>query len=144
MVKQPGSRLRKRFGQVLSFLSDAPVMGESSDTDAHDTEGRILRSLASSDLTGIILNIVGAYGSLVFPGHFGMIAAGVSGIGAILIFTSDATNSTHTAGYFFALGSWALLALSGLTTRVAIPTLLTAFWFGFETERQILAEMHDS
>lgn len=119
-------------------------MNESSDTDSPDTESRILRSLASRDLAGIILSIAGAYGSLAFPGRLGLLSAGVSGLGTILIFTSEATNSTHTAGYFFALGSWSLLALSGLTTRVAIPTMLTAFWFGFKTERQLMAEMVNS
>lgn len=119
-------------------------MSASSDTTAPDTDGRILRSLASRDLAGIILSVSGAYGSLVFPGDVGLLLAGVSGLGAILIFTSEATNSTHTAGYFFALGSWSLLALSGVTTRVAIPTMLTAFWFGFKTERQLMAEMVNS
>ena len=119
-------------------------MSECSDTDSPDTEGRILRSLASRDLAGIVLSVAGPYGSLVFPGRIGLLSAGVSGIAAILIFTSEATNSVNTAGYFCVLGSWALLALSGLTTRVAIPTMLTAFWFGFETEQKIVAEMRNS
>lgn len=119
-------------------------MNESSDTDSPDAGGLTLCSFVSRNLLGIVLSVAGAYGSLVFPGRVSMVLAGVNGVGAILIFTSDATNSTNAAGYFFALGSWSLLALSGLTARVAIPTMLTAFWFGFRAERKIWAERINS
>ena len=119
-------------------------MNESPDTDSPDAGGLKLHSFASRDLLGSVLCIAGAYGSLVFPGRLSMILAGVNGIGAVLVFTSDATSSTNAAGYFFALGLWSLMALSGLTTRVAIPTLLTAFWFGFRAERKIWAERINS
>ncbi|CQH63586.1 uncharacterized protein HHUB_4129 (plasmid) [Halobacterium hubeiense] len=115
-------------------------MNEASETDPPDAGGLPLRSIVSRDLLGIVLCIVGAYGLLVFSGRVSVVLAGVNGIGAVLIFTSGATTSTNSAGYFVALGSWSLLALSGLTTRIAIPILLTAFWFGFKAERQIWTE----
>lgn len=115
-------------------------MSEPTAKNPPDGGGLIPHSVASRDLIGIVLSVAGAYGSVVFFGPVWMIAAGISGVGAILIFTSDATNSTNTAGYCFVLVSWSLLALNGLTTHVAIPTLITGFWFGFKTERQIWAE----
>lgn len=115
-------------------------MTKSLDTDFADAADSTLRSFFSRDLVGIILVVAGAYGSLVFSSPLSMVLAGMNGVGAILIFTSDVTTSTNTAGYFFAIASWGLLALNGMTTRVAIPTLLTAFWFGFKTERKIWTE----
>lgn len=115
-------------------------MSKSSSTDSTDASGSILRSFSSLGPIGIILVVTGAYGSLVLSSYLSMVLAGLNGVGAILIFTSDSTTSTNTAGYFFAVVSWGLMALNGMTTRVAIPTLFTAFWFGFQTERKIWAE----
>lgn len=118
-------------------------MSESADTGSPEAGSSRLPSAVSRDLIGIVLSVAAAYGSLVLPGRLSMVSAGVNGVGAILIVASDETTSTNTAGYFFALGSWSLLALSGLTTRVAIPTMLAAFWFALATEREILAEATD-
>ena len=123
-------------------------MSESTDTDATDDGDPTLASFVSRgvsrDLTGIVLGVAGAYGSLVLPGRLWMVSAAVNGIGAILVFTSDATNSMNSAGYFFILFSWSLLALGGMTTRIEIPILITVFWFGFETEMKIMEERFDS
>ena len=120
------------------------LMSESSETDPPESGVLMLPSVISRDLIGIVLSVVGAYGTLVLPGHFWVIPAVINGGSAILIFTSDATNSTNAAGYFVVLASWSLLAFGGLTTRVAIPTMLTGFWFGFEAERKIYAERLNS
>jgi hypothetical protein len=119
-------------------------MGESTDRDTTEGSSPTLASFVSRDLLGIVLLVAGAYGSLVLPGRSWMVSAGINGIGAILVFTSDATTSTNSAGYLFALLSWSLLALNGMETRVVIPTMVAGFWFGFEAEQKLAAEMLDS
>jgi len=115
-------------------------MSESPPTDSTDVRGSIRHSFVSRDLIGIVLVVAGAYGSLVLSSPFWTVLAGMNGVGAMLIFSSDAATSTNSAGHFFAAVSWGLMSLNGVTTRVAIPTLLTAFWFGLKSERQIWRE----
>ncbi|SEL48057.1 hypothetical protein [Haloferax larsenii] len=100
-------------------------MGDSDEP----AEGSGVSSL-SRDAVGTVVSLVGASGALLLSGHLSMILAGVSGVGAILIFGSEATTSTNSFGYFVTLASWSLLAWAGLTTQVSIATLLSAFWFG--------------
>ncbi|ELZ82484.1 hypothetical protein C453_15403 [Haloferax elongans ATCC BAA-1513] len=116
------------------------------DDASESTEGSgvSLLSFISRDAVGTVVSLVGASGALLLRGHPSMILAGVSGVGAILLFDSEATTSTNSLGYFVTLASWSLLAWAGLTTQLSIATILSAFWFGIQADGRITIEAYKS